>query len=264
MRNQGLRIGLIPTMGALHEGHVSLIEASKRDNDVTICSLFVNPTQFNEKSDFSDYPRQLDTDLALLENAKCDIVFAPPVTEVYPEEDKEVYQLGEVVEILEGTGRPGHFNGMASVVKRLFDLTNPHQAYFGIKDYQQCLAVKALVKNYHLGINIVCCPIFREESGLAMSSRNLLLSKEGKILAAHLHQCLELLNKSSQKKESNALQYLGESYLQKINGIELEYLEILNSETLKPPTNADKTPMVALVAAWIEGVRLIDNMILQE
>lgn len=263
LRNQGLQIGFVPTMGALHDGHLSLIRASRSANDVTICSIFVNPSQFNIESDFSKYPRNLVADTELLESVNCDVLFAPSVSEVYPEADQEVYQLGEISEILEGTKRPGHFNGMASVVKRLFELTNPHRAYFGMKDYQQCLVVKSLVKNYHFDIDIVCCDILREDSGLAMSSRNQLLSDEGIRLATHLNKCLYLLKDSMQKRAAFDLQSLGEAYLEKLSGIELEYLEILDSKTLKKPNSLVDKPLVALIAAWIEGVRLIDNMILE-
>jgi pantoate--beta-alanine ligase len=202
----------------------------------------------------------MDIDLALLEQSGCDIVFTPSVAEVYPEADKKTYQLGEISKILEGTKRPGHFNGMASVVKRLFELTKPHRAYFGLKDYQQCLVVRALVKNYNIPVEIVCCPILRENSGLAMSSRNQRLSAEGKKMATHLFKCLTSIKDASPTDNISSLIKLGNDYLAKHKSIELEYLEARDANTLREPSINTSNEIVVLVAAWIEGVRLIDNM----
>lgn len=260
LRSEGQQIGFVPTMGALHEGHLSLVEASNKDNNITICSIFVNPTQFNDPKDFEQYPREMDRDIALLEKSGCDIVFTPSVNEVYPKADTETYQLGEISEILEGTKRPGHFNGMASVVKRFFELTKPHRAYFGLKDYQQCLVVKSLVKSYHIPVDIICCPILRENSGLAMSSRNQRLSSEGKARAAHLFNCLTTIKKASASHDISSLIKLGNDYLADHNGIELEYLEARDANTLNEASNSTSKEIVVLLAAWVEGVRLIDNM----
>lgn len=260
LRSKGLQIGFVPTMGALHAGHLSLIEASNRENDITICSVFVNPSQFNDPSDFEKYPRNLDHDLGLLERGGCNIVFTPSVEQVYPEADLETYQLGDISEILEGTKRPGHFNGMASVIKRFFELTKPHRAYFGLKDYQQCMVVEVLVKNYHLPVEIVSCPILREPSGLAMSSRNERLTQEGKATAVHLSKCLQVMKNSGPKKNISELIKLGNDYLANINSVDLEYLEARDASNLSEPSIHTTKEIVVLVAAQIEGVRLLDNM----
>lgn len=258
-----LKIGFIPTMGALHEGHISLIKASKEENDITISSVFVNPTQFNDPKDFDKYPRQVNSDLDKLAKAGCDVAFVPSVTEIYPEPDTTIYELGEISTIIEGAHRPGHFNGVASVVKRLFEIVLPDTAYFGLKDYQQYLIIKNLVKNYGFEINVAGCPIVRENSGLAMSSRNQLLSPSGKETASHLFEALNLIQKNQNGSDSESLEKLGSTFLNNYKDIELEYLLVVDRETLKKPISASR-PRIALIAARVEGVRLIDNMFLKD
>ena len=261
-RLNSLIIGFIPTMGALHDGHISLIRASKGENDLTICSVFVNPTQFNEPADFQKYPRQIDSDLKKLEEAGCDVVFLPSVNDIYPQPDTTKYDLGKVASVIEGAHRPGHFNGVASVVKRFLELVHPHHAYFGLKDYQQYLVIQKLIEGYQLDVNIVGCPILREASGLAMSSRNQLLSERGKEIAANLHKSLVLVKNTSLQYPAAELEKIGMAYLESKEGIEPEYFVVVDKHTLLPPINDDSTELIALLAARVEGVRLIDNMYL--
>ncbi len=261
-RLNSLIIGFIPTMGALHAGHVSLINASKRENDLTICSVFVNPTQFNEPVDFQKYPRQVETDLKKLEDAGCDLAFVPSVKDIYPVPDTTNYDLGLVASLIEGAHRPGHFNGVASVVKRLLELVRPHNAYFGLKDYQQYLIIKKLTEVYKLDVNIVGCPILREESGLAMSSRNQLLSEKGKETAGNLHKSLALVKNVAKQYPVVELERIGMAYLESKEGIEPEYFVVVDKNNLNPAQNQDSNDLVALLAARVEGVRLIDNMFL--
>ena len=196
-------IGLVPTMGALHQGHLSLLQNSKKDNKTTVVSIFVNPIQFNDKNDFDKYPRLLDNDLKLLENYNCDAVFAPSVGEIYPEPPVESYDFGYLDKILEGAFRPGHFNGVAIVVNRLFQIVKPDRAYFGKKDYQQYIIIKELVKQQKLPIEIIAVPIVREPSGLAMSSRNLRLNKDELQVAPEIYKALLLAKNLAYKKSIN-------------------------------------------------------------
>jgi len=261
-RNNGLKIGFVPTMGALHEGHLSLVKRSKSENDITICSIFVNPTQFNESSDFQRYPRTIAKDTELLESVGCNYLFTPPANEIYPVPDQTVYNLGEVANVLEGKHRPGHFNGVASVVKRLFEIVAPHKSYFGLKDYQQFLVIKKLVENYDLGVEVVGCPIIRSDKGLAMSSRNTLLENEqaqhALVLNRHLQQAKNLLE---QGESPEGIEKIIQSDL-KSKGVDLEYFQIRNAKDLSSPSSTEEA-LVALVAARFGKIRLIDNMNLQ-
>jgi pantoate--beta-alanine ligase len=263
--SQGKTIGFVPTMGALHKGHISLIARSLKENDFSIASVFVNPSQFNDPKDFSKYPRQLEKDAEMLEKAGADALFAPPVEAMYPEPDTVKYNLSPVDDVLEGAFRPGHFNGVASVVKRLLEIVRPTRAYFGLKDYQQYLVVKTLVERYHLTADIVGCEIIREPSGLAMSSRNQLLSDEGKKIAASLSAALQQVKARVGSEDILSLQDYGRNFLNGVKGLELEYFEIVHLETLlpfMPATSSSGQASIALVAARVEGVRLIDNMFL--
>jgi len=246
-------------MGALHEGHLSLVRRAKTENDIVICSVFVNPTQFNEPSDFQRYPRTLEKDTEMLESVECDYLFAPTASEIYPVPDQTVYELGNVAEVLEGRHRPGHFNGVASVVKRLFEVVQPHRAYFGLKDYQQYLVIKKLVENYHLGVEVIGCPIIRSEKGLAMSSRNELLAKSESERALILNQSLKRAQKLLEEGESpeKVEHTISEDLSSK--GVDLEYFEIRNAGDLTKPDRYSKS-LVALVAARFGKIRLIDNM----
>ncbi|MDE7373783.1 MAG: pantoate--beta-alanine ligase, partial [Odoribacter sp.] len=187
LKKEGKVIGFVPTMGALHEGHLSLVKASKKNSDITVVSIFVNPTQFNDPEDLKRYPRTLEQDIRLLETVDCDIVFAPSVEEIYPEPDTRKFDFGYLESVMEGAKRPGHFNGVGQVVSRLFDIVSPDKAFFGMKDFQQVAIIKYMVKQLKYNIEIIPCPIVREESGLAKSSRNTLLDEEHKKTAPHIY-----------------------------------------------------------------------------
>ena len=189
-RTKGETIGFVPTMGALHNGHASLVERSVGENDVTVVSVFVNPTQFNDKNDLKNYPRTLDADCALLEKVGASVVFAPTVEEMYPTEDTRQFSFAPLDTVMEGACRPGHFNGVAQVVSRLFDIVNPDKSFFGMKDFQQIAIIRSMVDQLKYDIEIVACPIIREEDGLAMSSRNMLLTPEHRAAAPEIHKVL--------------------------------------------------------------------------
>ncbi len=221
-------IGFVPTMGALHKGHLSLVEKSSSENDLTVVSIFVNPTQFNDPKDFDRYPREVEQDLELLKSVKVDYVFLPDNAEIYPEKDEHQYELGEVSLVLEGAFRPGHFNGVASVVKRLFEIVQPKRAYFGLKDFQQYRIITELNKNYNLGVEVIGCDTVRDEDGLALSSRNMLLSKEEKNLALHLSKTLRLMSENSESMNHIELENLGKKYLTDYPELELEYVKVVD------------------------------------
>ncbi len=255
-------IGFVPTMGALHEGHISLVRKSKEENDITVCSIFVNPIQFNNKEDLKKYPRDLDSDLKMLEKEKCDIVFAPSVEEMYPEPDNTKYDFGHLDKILEGEFREGHFNGVAVVVKKLFDIVNPSKAYFGNKDYQQLTIVRQLVKMLKLDIEIVGCPIIREKDGLAMSSRNKLLTVEERNAASNIPK---ILFRAKELKHSIPIKILKHWIEDEINSVpllKLEYFDIVNSETLLSISSFNKDEKnIACIAVYSGKIRLIDNIV---
>jgi pantoate--beta-alanine ligase len=253
-------------MGALHEGHISLIESACAENELVVSSIFVNPTQFNSSKDYDRYPRQLETDVAMLAKAGCDVLFHPNVEQIYPTADNHVYDLGAASKRLEGAFRPGHFNGVASVVKRLISLVEPHKAYFGLKDYQQFLVIKTLVKSYGIPIEIIGCETMRDASGLAMSSRNMLLNAEGRQTATHLFKALSLVKAAFQAGRDSALESMGKAYLKGVEDIDLEYFDIAESDTLAHIGDHKIRPdiqPIALVAAVVNDVRLIDNMLLK-
>lgn len=258
-------IGFAPTMGALHQGHLSLIKRSEKECKVTICSVFVNPTQFNDKNDFDKYPNTIATDIEMLNDAGCDVLFLPSVKEMYPNgfTDKTKANFGFIAETLEGEHRPGHFGGMAQVVERLLKIVRPDKLYMGQKDFQQQLIVQQLIKKRKLKTNLVTVETMREKDGLAMSSRNVRLDEQARKLAVEISKTLKEV-KSKLKNKSSKIEQLaegGNSRLKNFKAIHLEYFEIRNAETLKPVTTK-KEKMVALVAAKIGGVRLIDNMLL--
>ena len=263
LRSEGKSIGFVPTMGALHIGHVSLIKQAKENNDIVICSIFVNPNQFNDKNDLVNYPRMEDQDCILLKENSCDLVFIPAVEEVYPEPDSRNFEFGILDKILEGKFRPGHFNGVAQVVSRLFDLVNPHRAYFGLKDYQQVMIIKKLVDFLNLDVEIIPCEIVRESDGLAFSSRNALLTEEERKLAPVIYK---LLKKAEELISGNSIEFVKQQIvkdLQKYPLLRLDYFEICRPETLSiinPIEN--KVPAIALIAVFIGKVRLIDNHLL--
>jgi pantoate--beta-alanine ligase len=263
-KRKGLTIGFVPTMGALHPGHLSLIEASKKQDQLTVASIFVNPVQFNNSKDFEKYPITLENDIELLAKAGCDIVFHPTVEEIYPGglPESEHFDLGYLESILEGKYRPGHFQGVCKVMFRLLNIVKPQQLFMGQKDYQQCMVVKKLIQIMRSDIQLIECPTLREPDGLAMSSRNLRLSKEERQHANGIWQALQYLKEHIHTGEiSSFINYskliLGEK---KFN---IDYIEIADAITLQLLTHWDgKQKIVALIAAFQNEVRLIDNLLL--
>ncbi|MEG0519148.1 MAG: pantoate--beta-alanine ligase [Bacteroidales bacterium] len=254
-------IGFIPTMGALHAGHISLVKQSAAKCRHTIVSIFVNPTQFNNRQDLESYPRTLDNDCALLEENGVDIVFAPRVTDIYPQEDTRIFNFGGLDNFGEGPRRPGHFNGVAQVVTRLFDIVKPAYAFFGEKDFQQVAIIKYFVKQLAYPLEIVQCPILREEDGLAKSSRNALLTKEQRAAAPHIYKCLCRAKEYS--KTMTPAQVI-EAVTNDINAntlLETEYIEIVDAIMLNPVKNWNDAQQIQLwCAVYARPVRLIDNI----
>lgn len=251
-------IGLLPTMGALHQGHLSLAKRAKTENDVLICSVFVNPIQFNNKEDLEKYPRDLERDIKLLEEINCDVVFAPSAEEVYAEEPEFTYSFGSLENVLEGPQRPGHFNGVATIVHKLFNWSKADKAYFGEKDFQQLAIVKDLVRQFSIPIEIVECPIYRDEDGLATSSRNVRLSPQARAIAPKIHEIL--LKSASLMKTLSVSQVKGyvEGEFKMRKEFTLEYFEIVDAKTLQPVKVKGDNKTVGCVAVWLDGVRLID------
>ena len=259
-------IGFVPTMGALHKGHVSLIQASKQQTQLTVCSIFVNPTQFNNASDFEKYPITIADDIRLLELAGCDVLFLPSVTEIYPHglENKSHYDLGFLETVLEGPTRPGHFQGVCMVMERLLSIVQPRHLFMGLKDYQQCMVVKRLLylKNWEQQIQFHGCPTLREPDGLAMSSRNLRLNAEQRAIAPVIFEALHYLK---QQLATGSLQQIKMEAANLLlnKGLKIDYVEIADADTLEPVKEWNGTQTVtALIAAFLGDVRLIDNLIL--
>jgi len=262
-RKQHSTIGLVPTMGALHAGHASLVERSVKDNDVTVVSIFLNPTQFNDKSDLEHYPQTLEADCEMLEKVGADYVFAPSVDEIYPTPDTRVFDFPPVTTVMEGAKRPGHFNGVCQVVSRLFDIVQPDKAYFGEKDWQQIAVIKRLVEFMGSSIEIVECPIVREESGLAMSSRNERLTANERKLAANIYKTLR---ESLDKAKTLTLEETRNWVISDINaheGLEVEYFSIVDGLTLTDLDNWNDSPYVVgciTVYCGETPIRLIDHI----
>jgi len=261
-RNSFLKIGFVPTMGALHQGHISLIEKSKSENDITICSIFINPTQFNNPNDFEKYPVTIETDIEQLELNGCDILFMPSVDDIYPKNfQKSNFELGYLDTILEGKHRAGHFQGVCMVVKRLLEIVHCDILYLGQKDYQQCMVIKKMVMDLNIPVEIKISPTVREQNGLAMSSRNKRLNEAQKEAAVVIFEVLCFLKENIFESDTADLKVKSVEKL-KANGFDLDYVEITD-ELLKTITTAEKKEtIVALIAATIGDVRLIDNMIL--
>ena len=286
-RQEGKQIGLVPTMGALHEGHLSLIERALKENDLVVVSLFVNPIQFNNKEDLEKYPRTIEADLALISNLESRILkekdsefkiqnselllaFTPTVEEMYPDgEPKEVYHFGPVEEVMEGPRRPGHFSGVAVVVRRLFDLAQPHRAYFGEKDYQQIAVIRNLLEQIKYPIELVPCPIVRADDGLALSSRNMRLSPAARQMAPAINATLEQAAEMAEYEDVDDVKEWVLDTLASYHEVndcpdglcfEPEYFEIVDAITLQPIENWDSTTngAVGCIAVWLDGVRLID------
>ncbi len=263
VRRQGKTVGLVPTMGALHDGHASLVRQSVQQNDVTVVSVFLNPTQFNDKGDLDRYPRTLDADCKLLEACGADYVFAPSVSEMYPTPDTRHFEFPPQSTVMEGAKRPGHFNGVCQVVSRLFYITRPNRAYFGEKDWQQIAVVKRLVGFINMNIEIVECPIVRDEDGLAKSSRNSLLSADERAIAPNIYK---VLKSSTNEAEKMSVQQLHDKVVADINaieGLEVEYFDIVDGNTLLPVQSWDDTPYVVgciTVYCGKTPIRLIDHI----
>lgn len=256
-------VGFVPTMGALHEGHVSLVENAANENNVVVVSIFVNPTQFNNPDDLKRYPRNLEADLNMLANADCDLVFAPSVEEMYPVPDNRKFQFGALETVMEGKHRPGHFNGVAQVVSRLFDMVKPDKAYFGLKDFQQLAIVKNMVKQLSLPVEIVPCPIIREKSGLAMSSRNELLSAEERENASIISETIFMAKELVEQKSVNELEEWVTERINKNPFLNVEYFEIVDGTNLQPVKNWEgENTKVGCIAVYCGKVRLIDNIVL--
>jgi len=261
-RNENRTIGFVPTMGALHEGHLSLIAKAKASCDVVVCSIFVNPTQFNDPKDLLLYPRTEEADITLLKDAGCDVVFVPTVSTIYPEGQRvQDYNFGTLTSEWEGRFRPGHFNGVITVVKRLFEIVLPHKSFFGKKDFQQYSVIREWVKRYEVDVEVVGCDTIRASSGLALSSRNKRLSEEQVILATAFSKALLFLQEN--KLNNNVEALLAEAFELFIEKeqIELQYFTVANSETLEQLDKlSDAKHQVALIAGFIGGVRLIDEL----
>lgn len=260
---EGKKIGLVPTMGALHAGHASLVKRSVSENDVTVVSVFVNPTQFNDKNDLKNYPRTLDADCQLLESLGATYVFAPSVEEVYPEPDTRTFSYPPIDTVMEGPRRPGHFNGVCQIVSKLFYMVQPDRAYFGEKDFQQIAVIRAMVADLKLPIELRPCPIVREESGLALSSRNALLTEAEKRTAVCISQALKTSVDFAKNHTVAETHDLVVGALNATKGLEVEYFEIVNGITLQPVTSWDDAPYIVgciTVYCGQRPVRLIDNI----
>ncbi|QNK65029.1 pantoate--beta-alanine ligase [Pedobacter sp. PAMC26386] len=256
------KIALVPTMGALHKGHVSLVKIAQQHADVVVCSIFVNPTQFTDPKDLEKYPRPLQHDIEMLQDAGCDFVFMPSVKEMYPVPESWHIDLGPAEFLLEGEFRRGHYQGVTQIVKKLFDAVDPDLAFFGQKDFQQVLMIRNMVAHFNLPVQIVSCPIIREEDGLAMSSRNIHLSAPEHEHALVLSKALSYVKDHFQTESIATLLKEAVTIIQRAEGVELDYFTIANSETLLPEQDKTAQHLVALVAAKVGETRLIDNMML--
>jgi len=254
-------IGFVPTMGALHQGHLSLIELAKQNNDEITCSIFVNPSQFNDPKDLEKYPRTIEADIRLLEQVNCDVLFNPAVNEIYDDNEQWHLNIGELEHLLEGKFRPGHYQGVTQVVYKLFNIVKPDTAFFGQKDYQQFLIIRKMVELLDMPVKLVMCPIMREDDGLAMSSRNIHLTPEDRRHALILSKTLNWVKHNFDRSNLVQLKKEAELMISAEPGVELAYFEIADGDTLHP---ADKNAqnIVALVAAKVGNTRLIDNVVL--
>ncbi len=261
-RKTGQKIGFVPTMGALHQGHISLIRQSKKENDLSICSIFVNPAQFNNPADFQKYPITIENDINLLELAGCDVLFLPSIEEIYPSQfKKEQYDLGYLETILEGKYRPGHFQGVCQVVDRLLSIIDCNTLYLGRKDYQQCRVIEKLLQLKKYNITLHICETIREIDGLAMSSRNVRLSTSERTQAAAIYEAFLYIQKNIKIVPLSDIKQAAESLLTS-KGFKVDYIEIANDKLMPLDTWDGKSAIVALIAAYLNEVRLIDNMMI--
>jgi pantoate--beta-alanine ligase len=258
-KKQGYSFGFVPTMGALHAGHISLLEQAKKENDKVICSIFVNPLQFNRKEDLDNYPDRFEEDKKMLEQHGCDVLFYPETSDMYPEKPAMDYDLGLLDTVMEGEHRPGHFKGVVAVISRFFEILEPNKAYFGEKDFQQLAVIRWLVEHEKSEVTIVGCSTVRFENGLAMSSRNYLLSEADKEVAAQIYRTLQYAKEQKGKVAPKDL--MGECLKQLENDFDTEYFEIVDERTFESIENwSESTSPRAFVAAYLSGVRLIDNL----
>lgn len=263
-KQEGLTIGFVPTMGALHKGHLSLLERAQLECDKVVCSIFVNPTQFNNASDLDNYPVQTKTDLAALENANCDLVFLPNKEAMYPEGEATcAYNLEGLDLVMEGAHRPGHFDGVCTIVHKLFEIVLPNKAYFGEKDYQQLAIIRQLTSNLSFNIEIIGCPIVREEDGLAMSSRNTLLSVKERALAPHIYKTIQAATALYKQNSVAQTKSWIEHEISKVSEMKIDYVEIAHAENLQAITDENQ-PAILCVAVFLGSVRLIDNILLNK
>lgn len=260
-RGSGLTVGLVPTMGALHEGHLSLIRRAKKENDVVVASVFVNPVQFNNPVDLEKYPRTPEKDVAMLESAGCDAVFMPSVEEMYPTKVEDHYDFGAIEHVMEGACRPGHFNGVAIVVRKLFEIVEPNRAYFGEKDFQQLAIISKLVKDYHINLKVVPCDIVREKDGLAMSSRNMRLNADERAIAPMIYKVLRETVANVETMSPAEMKAFALKKYSDIKQFDVEYVEIADETTLQSVTDwKDSQHARIFVALQLGPVRLIDNL----
>jgi len=262
LKAQGKRIGFVPTMGALHEGHESLVIKAKSENDVVVCSIFVNPTQFNDPKDLEKYPRMPEKDVKRLEEVGCDIAFIPGVSDIYPHGNKMLdIHFGKMEETMEGAFRPGHFAGVATVVDRLFNIVQPTSAYFGEKDFQQLAIIRRMTQMMGHTINIVGCPTLREDDGLAMSSRNLLLTDEQRKAAPLIYKALKQAEAFIPHHTPEAVIELVKRYVEQSMFLRVQYFQLVDPETLEDITSWEgKKTVQGCIAVLTEGPRLIDNV----
>ncbi len=260
-KNVGKTIGFVPTMGALHQGHLNLMKRAKKENDLLVVSIFVNPIQFNNKEDLVKYPRNLNNDIDLLKSVGCDVLFAPSTTEMYPDKIKKQYNFGLLENVMEGASRPGHFNGVAIVVNRLFNIVLPNKAYFGEKDFQQLAIIQQLVQIENIKVEIVPCSTVREDDGLAMSSRNQHLTPEQRKVAPTIYKLLTFAKKQSKVLSPDLLKTQLTDMFNAIPEFELEYFEIADDNELQPITSWNKASgIIAFAVVKLGNVRLIDNI----
>ncbi len=262
VKADGRSVGFVPTMGALHAGHVSLIERARADNDVVVVSVFVNPTQFNNPDDLRTYPRTEEADNEKLQAAGVDIAFFPSVEEIYPEPDTRVFELGPVAEVMEGAMRPGHFNGVAQVVSRLFRMVQPDRAYFGEKDFQQISVIRRMVEIEGFDIEIVACPIKREADGLALSSRNVRLTPGQRAVAPAIHRILAESVDGASGRSVDEVKHAVTDAINAVDGMEVEYYEIVTPADMQPIAEWSEAEggAVGCVTVYMGDVRLIDNI----
>lgn len=262
-RNEGMSVGLVPTMGALHEGHASLIRRSVAENEVTVVSVFVNPTQFNDKNDLNNYPRTLESDCAMIDSIGGTYVFAPSVDEVYPEPDTRSFSYPPIDTVMEGARRPGHFNGVCQIVSKLFMMVEPDRAYFGEKDFQQIAVVRAMMADQGFKFELVPCPIVREESGLALSSRNTLLTHEERETAVNISRTLFESVEFAHMHTVTETHDMVEAQLNNIEGLKVEYFEIVDAKTLQKVSDWNEAEHIQgciTVFCGAKPIRLIDNI----